>query len=180
MTILITILHVIVCFVLIMVILLQAGRGQGLTGGTFGSGNVQSLFGTKASVFLTKATSVSAICFMLTCIALDLIEVHKSKSLLETSRSAAPVDVDQIKKALEKIKNESREKAGAAADAAQNAAAQAGEAVKAQSAEVKDAAAQAGAAVQEAAVDVKQQVQQAAGSAANAAQAALPGAEAKS
>ncbi len=169
MTILITILHVIVCFVLIAVILLQAGRGQGLTGATFGSGNVQSLFGTKASVFLTKATSVSAIFFMVTCIALDLIEIHKSKSLLETSRSAAPLDVDQIKKALEKVKNESREKADALAVKAETAAGQAADAVQAQSAEVKDAAGQAAAAAQEAAGDAKQQVEQAAGSLAEAA-----------
>ena len=89
MTVLITILHVIVCLVLILVILLQAGRGQGLTGPSFGSGNVQSLFGTKAGDFLTKATSASAICFMLTCLSLDFIEAQKSRSLLDT-RAAAP------------------------------------------------------------------------------------------
>lgn len=122
MSIFITIIHVIVCFVLIGVILLQAGRGQGLTGATFGSGNVQSLFGTKASSFLTKATSGAAICFMLTCITLDIIEVQKSKSLLESSHSAAPIDVDQIKKALEKVKSESQEQAAAVSAAAETAA----------------------------------------------------------
>lgn len=122
MSIFITIIHVIVCFVLIGVILLQAGRGQGLTGAAFGSGNVQSLFGTKASSFLTKATSGAAICFMLTCITLDVIEVQKSKSLLESSHSAAPIDIDQIKKALEKVKSESQEQAAAVAAAADTAA----------------------------------------------------------
>lgn len=121
MSVIITILHVIVCFVLILVILLQAGRGQGLTGAAFGSGNVQSLFGTKASSFLTKATTVSAICFMLTCITLDVIEVQKSRSLFDSRKPAAPLDIDQIKKALEKVKSEGN--APAEADAAAAAAA---------------------------------------------------------
>lgn len=144
MSIFITIIHVIVCFVLIAVILLQAGRGQGLTGATFGSGNVQSLFGTRASSFLTKATSGAAICFMLTCITLDIIEVQKSKSLLESSHSAAPIDVDQIKKALEKVKSESQEQAAAVTAAAENAA-------QGASAEVSQAAESAKEAVSEAA-----------------------------
>ena len=66
MSLVIVILHVLVCLVLILVILLQAGRGQGLTGASFGGGNVQSILGTKASSFLTKATSVCAVLFLLT------------------------------------------------------------------------------------------------------------------
>ena len=48
MTTVVIILHVICCFLLIVVILIQGGRGQGLTGPSFASGNVQSLFGTRA------------------------------------------------------------------------------------------------------------------------------------
>lgn len=106
MTVAITVLHIIVCFILILVILLQAGRGQGLTGPAFGSGNVDSLFGTRAADFLTKATSVAAVCFLLTCIALDYLEAQKSRSLLEGPRKTAPIDIEQIKKALEKVKQE--------------------------------------------------------------------------
>lgn len=109
MTIFITIIHIIVCLVLILVILVQGGRGQGITGPSFGSGNVQSLFGTRAGDFLTKATSISAICFLFTCIGLNMIEARKSRSLLEASRPQAPVDIDALKKALEKIKNEKGE-----------------------------------------------------------------------
>lgn len=103
MNILVVCLHIIVCFVLIIVILLQAGRGQGLTGASFG-GNVQSLFGTKASSFLTKATSVCAILFLFTCIGLNVLEVQKSRSLYKAPNAQAPLDVDQIKKALEQAK----------------------------------------------------------------------------
>ena len=106
-TTLITVVHVIVCLLLILVILLQAGRGQGLTGANFGSGNVQSLLGTRAGDFLTKATTVSAICFLFTCIGLNYIEAQKSRSLLDVGRRQnQPVDMDAIRKALEKIKNE--------------------------------------------------------------------------
>lgn len=104
MNILVISVHILVCFVLIIVILLQAGRGQGLTGGSFGGGNVQSLFGTKASSFLTKATSVCAILFLFTCIGLNVLEVQKSRSLFKSPDNQAPLDVEQIKKALEKIK----------------------------------------------------------------------------
>ena len=104
MNILIVCVHVIVCLVLIIVILLQAGRGQGLTGSSFGGGNVQSLFGTKASSFLTKATSVCAILFLFTCIGLNILEIQKSRSLFKSPTAQAPLDVEQIKKALAKIK----------------------------------------------------------------------------
>ena len=103
MNILVVSIHVIVCLVLIIVILLQAGRGQGLTGASFGGGNVQSLFGTKASSFLTKATSVCAVLFLFTCIGLNIIEVQKSRSLFKSPGSQVPLDVEQIKKTLAKI-----------------------------------------------------------------------------
>ncbi len=104
MNILVVCIHILVCFVLIIVILLQAGRGQGLTGSSFGGGNVQSLFGTKASSFLTKATSVCAILFLFTCIGLNILEIQKSRSLFKSPGTQAPLDVEQIKKALAKIK----------------------------------------------------------------------------
>lgn len=112
MIIFLTVVHVMVCFVLILVILLQAGRGQGLAGPSFASGNVQSLFGTRAADFLTKATSVSAICFLLTCVSLDFIESRKSRSLLEGPGQSVPLDMDIIKKALEKVKAETKDAAG--------------------------------------------------------------------
>ncbi|HQB94078.1 MAG TPA: preprotein translocase subunit SecG [Candidatus Omnitrophota bacterium] len=104
MNVVMVLLHVIVCFILILVILLQAGRGQGLTGGAFGAGNVQSILGTKASSFLTKATGVCAVLFLFTCVGLNVMEVQKSRSLYQPKNAQAPLDVDQIRKALDKIK----------------------------------------------------------------------------
>jgi preprotein translocase subunit SecG len=117
MNILVVCIHVVVCLVLIIVILLQAGRGQGLTGASFG-GNVQSLFGTKASSFLTKATSVCAILFLFTCIGLNILEVQKSRSLFKSPDAQAPLDVEQVKKALAKLKKTDNAAASVAAQAA--------------------------------------------------------------
>ncbi|MDA9101086.1 preprotein translocase subunit SecG [Omnitrophica bacterium] len=116
-----TVIHVIVCFTLIAVILLQAGKGQGLGGASFGGGNVQSVFGTRAADFMTKATTVAAICFLLTSIGLDVLEVKKSKSLLDFSRKESSIDMDTIQKALETVKAEdavaeNADKAGAEAE----------------------------------------------------------------
>lgn len=143
--------HIIVCLVLIVVILLQAGRGQGLTGASFGGGNVQSLLGTKASSFLTKATSICAILFLFTCIGLNVLEVRKSRSLYHAPQDQAPLDVNQIKKALEKLKqtdaaktatqqaSATAEKAEAAAAAVTTEAATAVTAVKPEAAATPEA-----------------------------------------
>ncbi len=124
-TILLTLLHIAFCFVLIFVILVQGGRGQGISGPAFGSGNVQTLFGTRGADFMTKATSVSAILFIFTCLGLNMIESHKSKSLLQAGRSTAPVDMEAVRKALEKLKTEVPASATADAQKAANQTAQA-------------------------------------------------------
>ena len=73
--------HVIVSLVLIAVILLQAGRGGGLSD-TFGGSSTQTLFGTKTSVFLTRATAASAIIYILTCLSLAVMTSHRGRSLV--------------------------------------------------------------------------------------------------
>ena len=70
MSILIVVIHVIVCIALIMIVLLQTGKGSDM-GAAFGGGASQTLFGTTgASTFLSKATTAAAIVFMLTSLAL--------------------------------------------------------------------------------------------------------------
>ena len=100
MTIFLVLLHVFVCLFLIVVILLQAGRGQGLSWGTFG-GSPQSILGTKTASFLTKMTTAVAIVFLFTCISLNVIETQKSRSLLAPSTTLRQVDFDKIKAALD-------------------------------------------------------------------------------
>ena len=61
MSILLIIIHIIVCIALIMIVLLQTGKGADM-GAAFGGGSSQTLFGsTGASTFLSKATTGAAI-----------------------------------------------------------------------------------------------------------------------
>lgn len=82
--------HVIVSLVLIAVILLQAGRGGGLSE-TFGGSSTQTLFGTKTSVFLKKATAASAIIYILTCLTLAVMTGHRGRSIVSTMPLRAPM-----------------------------------------------------------------------------------------
>ncbi|TSA00741.1 MAG: preprotein translocase subunit SecG [Deltaproteobacteria bacterium] len=67
---LIIILHVVVSFALILVILLQTGKGSDI-GAVFGGGSSQTLFGsTGPTSFLSKLTAAAAIIFMLTSLFL--------------------------------------------------------------------------------------------------------------
>lgn len=79
---LLIVVHVIVSIVLILVILLQAGRGGGLSE-AFGMSSTQTFFGTSATKFLQRATSVCAIVFLLTCLGLAAMSTHRSRSLME-------------------------------------------------------------------------------------------------
>ena len=125
MTILIVVLHVFICLFLIAVILLQAGRGQGLSWGVFGS-SPQSILGTKSASFLARVTTVCASLFLVTCIALNIIETRKSRSLFAPSKSASQIDLAKIKQAIEQAQT----KAPETASAAQQASAPVAEAVK--------------------------------------------------
>ena len=105
MIIVIVVLHVFVCLFLIAVILLQAGRGQGLSWGVFG-GTPQSILGTKTASFLSRVTTGCAIIFLITCIALNIIETRKSRSLMgPNTRKISQVDIAKIKEALEKAEH---------------------------------------------------------------------------
>ncbi|MGD8258817.1 MAG: preprotein translocase subunit SecG [Desulfobacterales bacterium] len=78
MSILLIIIHIIVSVALIMIVLLQTGKGADM-GAAFGGGSSQTLFGsTGASTFLSKATTGAAIVFMLTSLALAYISGHRT------------------------------------------------------------------------------------------------------
>lgn len=87
---LVIVIHIIASLVLIAVILLQAGRGGGLSE-SFGGSSTQTLFGTKTSVFLTRATAASAIIYILTCLTLAVMTSHQGRSLVATSPLRSPV-----------------------------------------------------------------------------------------
>jgi len=84
----ITILHIVSCLILVLVVLLQAGKGANM-GAAFG-GSSQTVFGSSgAGTFLGKMTAAIAIIFMITSLALTYNASRKGSSLFE--RSQAPV-----------------------------------------------------------------------------------------
>ena len=76
------VIHIIACLVLIAVILLQAGRGGGLSE-ALGGGTPQTIFGTKTTTFMTRATTICAIVFLLTCLSLGILSIRRGRSLME-------------------------------------------------------------------------------------------------
>lgn len=89
------IVHVLVCVFLIAVVLLQRGRGAEI-GAVFGGGASSTVFGSRgAGNFLTKLTTISAVVFMLTSMALSYIWTSRSEDKLfqdgtATEAPAAP------------------------------------------------------------------------------------------
>ncbi|MBZ5722241.1 MAG: preprotein translocase subunit SecG [Acidobacteriia bacterium] len=83
---LITIVHIIVCFFLIIVVLLQSGK-SGDIAAAFGGMGSQTAFGPRgAATALSKATTWSAIIFMVTSITLSIFASRggsTSKSVLQ-------------------------------------------------------------------------------------------------
>jgi preprotein translocase subunit SecG len=78
MIILITIVHIIVCFFLIIVVLLQSGK-SGDIAAAFGGAGSQTAFGPRgAATALSKATTWSTIIFMLTSITLSIMASRRS------------------------------------------------------------------------------------------------------
>jgi preprotein translocase subunit SecG len=87
-------LHVLVCFVLITVIMLQSGSAADLAG-AFGGAGSQTAFGPRgATSFLSRATTWCAIVFMLTSLTLSIKRTPEqgagSGSILEQTTNPAP------------------------------------------------------------------------------------------
>jgi preprotein translocase subunit SecG len=83
---LVTVVHVVVCVFLILVILLQAGKGGGM-GAAFGGAGAQTVFGGRgAQTFLGKVTAGAAAVFMLTSLTLAY---QASRTSSEVEREAA-------------------------------------------------------------------------------------------
>jgi len=91
MIILVTIVHVMVCLFLIAVVLLQSGK-SGDVAAAFGGQGSQTAFGPRgAATGLSRATTISAILFMLTSITLAVYASRKSTasgSVLQGIQSA--------------------------------------------------------------------------------------------
>jgi preprotein translocase subunit SecG len=71
-----TIVHIIVCLFLVIVVLLQSGKAADLAG-AFGGMGSQTAFGPRGSAtVLSKATTISAVLFMLTSMSLAIVAMR--------------------------------------------------------------------------------------------------------
>jgi preprotein translocase subunit SecG len=85
---LVLILHLIACFFLIAVVLLQQGKGQDLAS-AFGGGGTQAAFGPRGSAtLLSRVTTGLAAVFMVTSVSLAILK-QKQTSVLDSIPAAA-------------------------------------------------------------------------------------------
>jgi preprotein translocase subunit SecG len=74
--------HILVCVALILIVLLQAGKGAEM-GAAFG-GASQTIFGSAGAMgFLTKLTTFAAIIFMITSLLLTLSSTRKASTVMK-------------------------------------------------------------------------------------------------
>lgn len=87
--------HVIICVALVIVVLMQSSKGEGLAGGTaFGGGVSNAVFGGRgAASFLSKATTVLAVVFFVNCGALALMSADTSVGVVSGDGSAVESSV---------------------------------------------------------------------------------------
>ena len=93
---LVLVVHILVCFALMAVVLMQSGKGRGLSGAFGGGGGNQTIFGGRGAVdFLGKATWVLGGAFMVTSLTLAMISSGRNvarggESLIKKSAASAP------------------------------------------------------------------------------------------
>ncbi|HLG95253.1 MAG TPA: preprotein translocase subunit SecG [Bryobacteraceae bacterium] len=92
MVVVLTIIHILVCFFLMVVVLLQSGKAADLAG-AFGGMGSQTAFGARGSAtVLSKATTIAAAVFMLTSLTLAIMATRSSGgtgSVLEKQKAPA-------------------------------------------------------------------------------------------
>jgi preprotein translocase subunit SecG len=85
----ITIIHVMACIFLVLVVLLQTGKGAEM-GAVFG-GSSSTVFGSSgAGTFLSRLTTATAIIFMLTSLSLTYFSARRNSATVFDSISAPP------------------------------------------------------------------------------------------
>jgi preprotein translocase subunit SecG len=107
------IIHVLICFILIVAVLLQSGKAADLAG-AFGGAGSQTVFGPRgAGSFLSKITTVCAVLFMVTSLALWFASSKGARSVIkEEKQTTQPAAATETKKepTEEKAKAQAPEK----------------------------------------------------------------------
>lgn len=90
----IVILHILVCFALILIVLLQAGKGAEM-GAAFG-GASQTLFGSAGAMgFLSKLTAIAAAVFMITSLLLTFSSTQQASAIIKERPAASAPEESQ-------------------------------------------------------------------------------------
>ena len=85
-----TILHVLMCFGIIAIVLLQAGKGSDI-GSAFGGAGSQAVFGSMGTpTVLGKITTAIALLFTITSFTLALMGGERGQSVIREPAPAAP------------------------------------------------------------------------------------------
>ena len=91
MTSILTVIHIMICMVLIVTVLLQSGKAADLAG-AFGGAGSQSAFGPRgAKTLLSKMTTICAVLFMFTSLGLWIISGRQSSGSVLSGEQAPPV-----------------------------------------------------------------------------------------
>jgi preprotein translocase subunit SecG len=78
----IIVVHIVVCVALILIVLLQAGKGAEM-GAAFG-GASQTIFGSAGAMgFLSKLTTVAAVIFMITSLLLTFSSTKRASTIMK-------------------------------------------------------------------------------------------------
>ncbi|MGZ3688089.1 MAG: preprotein translocase subunit SecG [Bdellovibrionota bacterium] len=87
MTTLVTVIHVVTCLLIVLVVLIQQGKGADISASFAGSS--QTVFGSSGGAnFFTRFTQAAAAVFFVTSLALTLMGGQSKKSLFETAGPA--------------------------------------------------------------------------------------------